>query len=146
MLIDASDIGTGTWTALTQIAADALDVPIDRVKLAIGDSSLPKAPNAGGSMGIVSWGSAIVDAGAQLRARLHDDYGGVVPADGAEAHGETGQNPEAKRFSMHAYGAQFAEVRVDADTGEVRVRGCSAYSRPGASSTRRRGARSSSAG
>jgi xanthine dehydrogenase YagR molybdenum-binding subunit len=121
VLIDASDIGTGTWTALTQIAADALEVPIDRVKLAIGDSSLPKAPNAGGSMGIVSWGSAIVDAARTLRARLHDDYGGVVPADGLEAHGETGQNPEAKRFSMHAYGAQFAEVRVDADTGEVRV-------------------------
>ncbi len=121
VLIDASDIGTGTWTALTQIAADALDVPIERVKLAIGDSALPKAPNAGGSMGIVSWGSAIVDAARKLRARLHDDYGGIVPADGLEAHGETGQNPEAKRFSMHAYGAQFAEVRVDADTGEVRV-------------------------
>jgi xanthine dehydrogenase YagR molybdenum-binding subunit len=121
VLIDASDIGTGTWTALTQIAADALEVPVERVKFAIGDSSLPKAPNAGGSMGIVSWGSAIVDAARKLRARLHDDLGGVVPADGLEAHGETGKNPESERFSMHAYGAQFAEVRVDADTGEVRV-------------------------
>jgi xanthine dehydrogenase YagR molybdenum-binding subunit len=121
VLIDASDIGTGTWTALTQIAAGALDVPVERVDLQIGDSSLPKAPNAGGSMGIVSWGSAIVDAARKLRARLRDDYGGVVPADGLEAHGETGKNPEAERYSMHAFGAQFAEVRVDADTGEVRV-------------------------
>jgi xanthine dehydrogenase YagR molybdenum-binding subunit len=121
VLIDASDIGTGTWTALTQIAADALDVPVEQVHLQIGDSALPKAPGAGGSMGITSWGSAICDAAQKLRVRLHDDYGGIVPADGLEAHGDVGQNPEAERYSMHAYGAQFAELRVDADTGEVRV-------------------------
>ena len=119
--LDASDIGTGAWTALTQIAADALDVPLERVRIEIGDSALPRAPGAGGSMGISSWGSAICDAAAKLRARLHDDYGGVVPADGLEAHGEAGENPEAKTLSMHAFGAQFAEVRVNADTGEVRV-------------------------
>ena len=121
VLIDASDIGTGTWTALTQIAADALGVPLERVRIEIGDSALPRAPGAGGSMGIVSWGSAIVDAAGKLRARLHDDYGGVVPADGLEAGGETGPIPEADTLSMHAFGAQFAEVRVDLDTGEVRV-------------------------
>ena len=121
VLLDASDIGTGTWTSLTQIAADALDVPVERVRLEIGDSALPRAPGAGGSMGLASWGSAIWDAARKLRARLHDDYGGVVPADGLEAHGEAGENPEAKTLSMHAFGAQFAEVRVDADTGEVRV-------------------------
>jgi xanthine dehydrogenase YagR molybdenum-binding subunit len=121
VLIDASDIGTGTWTALTQIAADALGVPLERVRVEIGDSALPRAPGAGGSMGLVSWGSAIVDAAQKLRARLHDDHGGVVPADGLEASGETGPIPEADKLSMHAYGAQFAEVRVDADTGEVRV-------------------------
>jgi xanthine dehydrogenase YagR molybdenum-binding subunit len=121
VLVDASDIGTGTWTALTQIAADALGVPTERVRIQIGDSALPRAPGAGGSMGIASWGTAICDAAAKLRARLHDDYGGVVPADGLEATGEAGENPEAKTLSMHAFGAQFAEVRVDADTGEVRV-------------------------
>ncbi|HEY0381754.1 MAG TPA: xanthine dehydrogenase family protein molybdopterin-binding subunit [Candidatus Elarobacter sp.] len=121
VLLDASDIGTGTWTALTQIAADALDVPMERVRIEIGDSALPRAPGAGGSMGISSWGTAICDAAQKLRARLHDDYGGVVPADGLEAHGEAGENAEAKTLSMHAFGAQFAEVRVDADTGEVRV-------------------------
>ena len=121
VLIDASDIGTGTWTALTQIAADALDVPIERVELRIGDSALPRAPGAGGSMGIASWGSAIVDAAEKLRARLRDDYGGTIPADGIVADGEAGKNPEAEHYSMHAFGAQFAEVRVDAETGEVRV-------------------------
>ena len=122
VMLDASDIGTGTWTSLTQIAADALDVPVERIRLRIGDSALPKAPGAGGSMGLVSWGSAIVDAAQKLRARVQDDFGGVVPADGVEARGETDDNPELKQhYSAHAFGAQFAEVRVDADTGEVRV-------------------------
>src|SRR5258706_1947898 len=119
--IAAADIGTGAWTALTQIAADALEVPLERVHLEIGDSALPQASVAGGSSGITSWGWAIVEAARKPRARLRDEYGGVVPADGLEATGEIGENPEAHQFSMHAFGAQFAEVRVDVDTGEVRV-------------------------
>ncbi len=119
--IDAVDIGTGAWTALTQIAADALEAPVERVQLAIGDSALPPAGQAGGSAGTVSWGWAIVEAARKLRVRLRDEFGGVVPPDGLEATGAFDANPEAQRFSMHAFGAQFAEVRVDADTGEVRV-------------------------
>jgi xanthine dehydrogenase YagR molybdenum-binding subunit len=121
VLIDASDIGTGAWTALTQIAADALEVPPDRVHLEIGDSRLPRAPIAGGSMGTTSWGAAIVEAARRLRARLRDEYSGVVPAEGLEASGEVGDNTEMQRFAMHSYGAQFAEVHVNIDTGEVRV-------------------------
>lgn len=121
VLIDASDIGTGAWTALTQIAADALEVPLDAVQLEIGDSTLPRAPIAGGSMGTASWGAAIVDAARRLRALLHDEYHGVIPAGGLEATGEVGDNSLAQSFAMHAYGAQFAEVRINIDTGEVRV-------------------------
>ncbi len=120
VLIDASDIGTGAWTVLTQIAADALDVSMERVHLEIGDTLLPRASLAGGSMGTASWGTAIVDAARKLRARLQEENG-VIPAEGLEAIGEGGENPEAKRFAMHAFGAQFAEVRVNRDTGEVRV-------------------------
>src|SRR6266436_5959876 len=119
--IDATDIGTGAWTVLTQIAADALEVRPERVQLEIGDSALPKAGVAGGSAGTASWGWAIFNAASALRARLHEEYGGIIPAAGLEATGEAGNNPEAQQFSMHAFGAQFAEVRVNADTGEVRV-------------------------
>ncbi len=119
--IDASDIGTGAWTALTQIAADALEVPLERVQLEIGDSSLPRAFVAGGSSGTASWGWAIYNAASALRTRLREEYGGTVPADGLEASGAFETNPEGQQFSMHAFGAQFAEVRVNADTGEVRV-------------------------
>ncbi len=117
--IAASDIGTGTWTALTQIAANALEVPVEQIKLEIGDSSLPQAGGAGGSSGTASWGSAIVAAAQKLRARQKRQRS--KSAEGLEAVGEVEDNPESERFSMHAFGAQFAEVRVNRDTGEVRV-------------------------
>jgi xanthine dehydrogenase YagR molybdenum-binding subunit len=121
VLIGAADIGTGTWTALTQIAADALEVPFDDVDLRIGDTALPVASIAGGSSGITSWGSAIVETARQLRERLASDYGGVVPAEGLEVTAEMPDNPDARRFAMHAFGAQFAEIRVHEDSGEVRA-------------------------
>src|SRR6266516_2395684 len=71
-------------------------------------------------MGTASWGTAIVEAARKLRARLQEEHG-VIPAAGLEVMVESGENTEAKRFAMHAFGAQFAEVRVDVDTGEIRV-------------------------
>jgi xanthine dehydrogenase YagR molybdenum-binding subunit len=121
VLIGAADIGTGTWTALTQIAADALEVPIDDVDLRIGDTALPVASIAGGSSGITSWGSAIVEAAHQLRERLESDHAGMVPAEGLEVTAEMPDNPDTRRFAMQAFGAQFAEARVHEDSGEVRV-------------------------
>jgi xanthine dehydrogenase YagR molybdenum-binding subunit len=119
--IAAVDIGQGAWTALAQIAADALAVPVEQVQLEIGDSALPQAFPAWGSTGTASWGWAIVDAAQKLRARLRGEFGGVVPAEGLEATGTFKGNSEAQQFSMHAFGAQFAEVHVNEDTGEVRV-------------------------
>ncbi len=120
ILIDARDIGTGAWTVLTQIAADALEVQPEWVELQIGDSALPAATGAGGSMGTASWGAAIVKAARALRTLLHE-HDGVIPAEGLEARGEAGENPEAERYAMHAFGAQFAEAHVNLDTGEVRI-------------------------
>jgi xanthine dehydrogenase YagR molybdenum-binding subunit len=108
--IAAADIGTGARTALTAIAAEALDAPAARVRLELGDSSLPRASVAGGSMGTASWGSAVVKACEDLLKS-----GSEGTADTTEdVRGDAG-------FAKHAFGAHFAEVRVDADTGEVRV-------------------------
>ena len=114
--IGAADIGTGTWTTLTQIAADALGCPTEAVTVEIGDTDLPVATVAGGSSGITSWGSTIVAA-----ARSFRDEHGTDPRAGAEAQGEMPANPDTKTYSVHSFGAQFAEVRVHADTGEARV-------------------------
>lgn len=114
--IGAADIGTGAWTALTQIAADALDCPVEAIRLEIGDTALPMATVAGGSSGINSWGPAIVAA-----ARAFREQHGTDPATGAEAEAETPANAGATEFALHSFGAQFAEVQVNADTGEIRV-------------------------
>jgi xanthine dehydrogenase YagR molybdenum-binding subunit len=113
--IAAAEIGTGSWTALTQIAAEALGCPVQCVRMEIGDSSLPHATNAGGSVGTRSWGAAIAAAAEAFR-----DQHGADPQPGAETEG---QAPELNddHLSRHSFGAQFAEVRVNADTGEIRV-------------------------
>jgi xanthine dehydrogenase YagR molybdenum-binding subunit len=120
--IAGSDLGTGTWTALTQIAADALGVDLGSVELRIGDSRLPFAGGAGGSTGLASWGSAVVLTARELRRRLDERFGGQIPADGVIVDGGVdGGSPHAETHSMHSFGAHFVEVRVDRDTGEVRV-------------------------
>ena len=114
--IGAADIGTGSWTALTQIAADALEMPFERVHLEIGDTDLPKATIAGGSAGLGSWGSAIVAAARAFREQHGND-----PDSGTTTAASMVRNPDAKRFALHSFGAQFVEARVNVDTGEVRV-------------------------
>ncbi len=54
-----SDIGTGTYTVMTQIAAATLGLPIESVDFRLGDSSLPTAPLQGGSFTVSSVGSAV---------------------------------------------------------------------------------------
>jgi xanthine dehydrogenase YagR molybdenum-binding subunit len=119
--ISAADIGTGARTALTLIAADALEVPVDRVRVRIGDSDFGPAMLAGGSMGTRSWAWAINQAAAELRERLA--LGTGIPPEGITVRSDTtaalGTLPQKER---HSFGAQFAEVAVDPTTGEVRVR------------------------
>jgi xanthine dehydrogenase YagR molybdenum-binding subunit len=114
--IGAADIGTGTWTTLTQIAADALQVPVDAIDLDIGDTALPRAGIAGGSMGLGSWGATIFAA-----ARVFRDEHGAHPTTGAQAQADTPEDTADARYALHSFGAQFAEVHVDPDTDEIRV-------------------------
>jgi xanthine dehydrogenase YagR molybdenum-binding subunit len=108
--ITAADIGTGARTVLTQIAADALEVPLESVRVEIGDSEFGQAMLAGGSMGTSSWGTAVVRVCRELRSGKD------------EAHVDTSQGAEAEEpLSKHAFGAQFVEVRVNVDTCEIRV-------------------------
>ncbi len=141
-----TDIGTGTYTILTQIAAETLDVPRAQVTVEIGDSSLPPSLGSAGSAGAASSGSAVLDACTKLRAKLalligSADAGlriqggnvftgarGVALADilgpvgTLVAEGSVMPGAEQGAFNHAAYGAHFAEVAVDAVTGEIRVR------------------------
>ncbi|MEU6912510.1 xanthine dehydrogenase family protein molybdopterin-binding subunit [Streptomyces olindensis] len=119
--INAADIGTGARTALTLVAADALEVPADRVRVRIGDSDLGPAMIAGGSMGTRSWSWAVRAAADELRGSLVP--GADIPPEGVTARSNTAEAVGAlAQKERHSYGAQFAEVAVDTATGEVRVR------------------------
>ncbi len=108
--IAAADIGTGARTALGTIAASVLGVDAARVRVVLGDSRLPDAPLAGGSMGTASWGSAVAEACAALLK------------DGAHGSADTTEDVAGDAgWARHSFGAQFAEVLVDPLTGEVRV-------------------------
>ena len=114
--IGAMDVGTGTWTSLAQVAAEALGVGVERVALHIGDTALPYSHVPGGSSGITSWGATLCGA-----ARAFRDEHGESPSPGDAVTAGAPENPADDAYAMHAFGAHFAEVRVDVHTGEVRV-------------------------
>src|SRR5690606_20082350 len=105
--IAAADIVTGARTALTQIAADALEVPVEQVHVLLGGSELPFASVARGSSGTASWGTAVVRA-CEALGRAVAEHGGTVPREGLEATVDTTEEIEEQEpLSRHAYGAQF---------------------------------------
>ena len=121
---DMTDIGTGTYTILTQVAADRLDLPLDRVRVELGRSDFPVSEGSGGSWGAANSSNAVHRACEALREKLRAS-GGRIPPEGVEAEGEIvgmGDDPNYQAYSIHTYGAHFAEVGVDVDTGEIRLR------------------------
>jgi xanthine dehydrogenase YagR molybdenum-binding subunit len=125
----ASDMGPGTWTSMTQVAAETLGLPIERVKFILGDTRLPRAPVHGGSLTMASVGSAVQAACRRAREDAlarggANDLSEAMRRVGrpVEATADLKPGDESQRFSMHAFGAVFAEVAVDPDLGETRVR------------------------
>ncbi|HEY2856409.1 MAG TPA: xanthine dehydrogenase family protein molybdopterin-binding subunit [Gemmatimonadaceae bacterium] len=64
------DLGTGTYTVLTQLAADAIGVSIDAIEVQLGDTNLPRNPLSAGSMTVGSTGSAVHLAATAAREQL----------------------------------------------------------------------------
>ena len=109
------ELGTGSYTVLAQIAAGVLEIPAERVRVQLGDTNLPKAPLSAGSSTTASVGNAVLLAAQALRAKLDAGSYDGEPLE-ATANGE-----DEEEYSSHAFGAQFAQVEVDPDLGEVRV-------------------------
>src|SRR6266852_1315486 len=66
----SQDLGTGTYTVMTQVAADTLGLPVEQVQVDLGDSDLPKASTSGGSSTAASVGSAVYLAARAARDRI----------------------------------------------------------------------------
>ncbi len=157
----ASDMGPGTYTSITQVAAETLGLPLEKVRFSLGRSDFPPAPPHGGSNTMAAVGSAVraaclavqaelakhavadqrsqtfgadVDAVEWNAGRLRrkgdsspgQSYAEIVASLGGkpiEAGASAARDPEkAKQYSIHAFGAVFAEVSVDPDLGIARVR------------------------
>ncbi len=125
----SSDMGPGTWTSMTQVAAETLGLPIESVRFNLGDTRLPRAPVHGGSMTMASVGSAVQAACRKAREDAlakggANNLGEAMRRIGqpVEATADVKPGDESQRFSMHAFGAVFVEVAVDPDLGETRVR------------------------
>ena len=67
-----SDIGPGTYTVMTQIAAEFLGLPPEKIKFELGDTKYPKAPAQGGSATTASVGTAIHDAAQNIKQKLFE--------------------------------------------------------------------------
>lgn len=141
---DMTDIGTGTYTILAQIAGEMLGLPLDSVTVKLGDTDFPAASGSGGSWGASSVGSAVFLACQSLRkdiaALIDTDATNVTLKDGvitagniqrslsetlttkmtAIGHIQPGETSSA--VEQAGFGAHFAEVAVNAITGETRVR------------------------
>jgi xanthine dehydrogenase YagR molybdenum-binding subunit len=155
----SSDIGPGTYTVVTMIAAEYLGLKPEQVQFELGDTKLPRAPAQGGSWTTASVGSAVHGAalavGARLLALANNDANsplrGAAAADVEMLDGrlrlksdpsksvgvfdvmkrnnlteitetfESKPSPERRKYATMAHGAQFVEVKVDPDIGQVRV-------------------------
>ena len=66
----SQDLGTGTYTVMTQVAAEALGLPVQKVRFELGDTALPPAPVSGGSITVASVAPAVQAACQELRTKL----------------------------------------------------------------------------
>jgi xanthine dehydrogenase YagR molybdenum-binding subunit len=126
------EFGTGTYTSMSQIAADALGVPVERIRFELGDTDYPENPISAGSMTAASTGPAVHAAALALGEEIKSRGGraadlescrAVVAKNGGDIDARAGARPgeEQRTYSMHSFGAVFAEARVDPDLGEIRV-------------------------
>jgi xanthine dehydrogenase YagR molybdenum-binding subunit len=145
------EMGMGTATVVGQMVADCLGVPLERVSTLYGDSDLPMGPGAGGSGQTASLAASIEKACRAMRKQLDAMASKAGMPDGSdpaevltrageqsltvEVGADTGPRAmwgqvrflskmvmDSRRWMKAATGAHYCEVRVDADTGELRIR------------------------
>jgi xanthine dehydrogenase YagR molybdenum-binding subunit len=142
--VATQDLGTGSYTIFTQVAADALGLPVDRIDFQLGDTDFPAAPVSGGSNTAASVSEAILQAAENVRTKLaalaSRDAGrplsGIQPAAlGADTdllarrgisavEAEAAVKPDdakVKGHSIHSWGAQLCEVKIDPELPRVQV-------------------------
>jgi xanthine dehydrogenase YagR molybdenum-binding subunit len=142
---DMTDIGTGSYTIIAQTAAEMLGLPIDRIRVRLGDSAFPVSSGSGGQWGgnsstagvyaacvklreqiarkagmdpeAIDFAQGMVRAGARSLPLRELAAGGAISAEDAMEYGDLD-----KKWQQSTFGAHFVEVGVDVATAEIRVR------------------------
>lgn len=127
------DVGEGSATVLSQIVAETLGIPYDRVQTTFADTlNTPEAPITAGSTATFSMGLAAQEAANRLKAKISDLESSHTDqdlslSDVAQLTGDVPLEAEATitpgntDYIVNSFGAHFAKVEVDTETGEVRV-------------------------
>lgn len=142
---DMTDIGTGSYTIIGQTAAEMMGVPLERVRVSLGDSNFPVSAGSGGQWGAASSTAGVYAACVKLRESVAQKFG-LDPANAVFENGRVSEGTRSrplgeaaregelvaedaiefgdlqKKFQQSTFGAHFVEVGVDAATGEIRVR------------------------
>ncbi|MBY0294638.1 MAG: xanthine dehydrogenase family protein molybdopterin-binding subunit [Methylobacterium sp.] len=126
--IGAHDMGQGAWTALAQIAADALGLDLDAVEFRMGDSRLPNAGIAGGSAHTATAGAAIHAAGSDVVAKLAALATGDErsPLYGAGNAGVVARGGRLLRRDDESRGEAFTDILARAGLDSIEGRGTGA--------------------
>ena len=133
--MDATDLGTGSYTIIAQTASEYLGIPVEQVTVELGDSKFPVTPGSGGSWGAASFCNAArmacLNAITSLKNKKNisaDQNISVAELlkqnnlNTFEAEGTAEPSEEFKKHSVFSFGANFAEVWVDKDTGVYRIK------------------------
>ncbi len=133
--MDATDIGTGSYTIIAQTASEYLGIPVEQVTVELGDSNFPITPGSGGSWGAASYCNGAMAAcenaikTLKQNRNINEDEE-VELADlmkknqltKFEAEGSAGPSKEFEEHSVYSFGANFSEVWVDKDTSMFRIK------------------------
>jgi xanthine dehydrogenase YagR molybdenum-binding subunit len=139
---DMTDIGTGSYTIIAQTAAECMGVPLDHVRVDLGDSRSPVSSGSGGQWGAASSTAGVYAACVELRRMVAEKFGmnpdtaqfegsrviegkaakNLAEAGELSAEGQMDYGDFQDDYDMGTYAGHFAEVGVDAYTGEVRIR------------------------
>ena len=125
-----SDIGPGTATAMVSIAAETMGIPINKIRFEMGDSSLPPAPQQGGSTITSSVGSAVYLACKALKEKFQQlaadqpDYVKVLKQNNLpklEVVTDSKAGSEVDKYAMYSWSVHLVKLMVNPATGVIKL-------------------------
>lgn len=129
VLTSGNDMGTGAYTIVASTAANNLELPVEKVKVELGDSLFPNGGIAGGSQMTATLVPAVMIACEEVlktaqAKNAEEAFANLRQSQQAafEATGTSGPNEDSgKQWAFQSWGAHFCEVSIDEEIGRLQV-------------------------